>query len=130
MSVSRAPDLLALIGAFVEGCEVEGMLVIGLDGDRRLCGVAVNPRHRALSFVKVWELRALADELDARALVVAVFPPGNGAYPSEHERRVFVDLRARAHRAQVDLLDCIVVRGDKRWSLRDLTEERCRGRAL
>jgi hypothetical protein len=74
-----------------------------------------------LSFVKVWELRALAEELDARSLVVAVFPPGPALTPSAHELRSFVELRARARRAHVDLVDCIVVRGEKSWSLRERT---------
>jgi hypothetical protein len=121
MSVLKVPDLRAVMSAFVDGGAVEGMLVIGLDGRRRPCGLAVNRRHRALSFIKVWELRALADELDASALVIAVFPAGNGGAPSEHERRVFADVRARAHRAQVELHDCIVVRGETSWSLRELS---------
>jgi hypothetical protein len=103
--------------ALIDGCAAEGMLVIGFDEARRLCGVAVNPRHRALTFVKVWELRALAEELEASALVVAVFPRGAGVEPSAHERWVFADLQARAKRAQVELLDCLLVRGGRTWSL-------------
>jgi hypothetical protein len=103
--------------AMAEACAVEGLLVIGLDDERRLSGVAVNPRHRSLSFVKVWELRALADELGARSLMIAMFPTGPGAEPSKHERWSFADLRDRAQRAHVDLLDCLVVRGGRCWSL-------------
>ena len=114
-------DAVSLVQALaVDGDDVEGMLVVGLDGDGRVSGVGVNPRHRALTFVKVWELAALAEELDAQSLVVAVFPGSGPSAPTEHERTAFTDLCARAHRAQVVLADCIVVRGDRCWSLREL----------
>ena len=106
--------------------DVEGMLVLGLDRDGQLCGVAVNPHHRALSFVKVWELSALAEELDARALVIAVFPRGGPCAPTEHEVAAFVDLRSRAQRAQVVLLDCLVLRGDRSWPLREANSDQQR----
>jgi hypothetical protein len=93
-------DAVSLVQALaVDGDDVEGMLVVGLDCDGRVCGVAVNSRHRALSFVKVWELAALAEELEARSLVVAVFPGSGPSAPTEHERAAFTDLRVRAHRA-------------------------------
>jgi len=104
-----------------DGGEVEGMLVVGLDGAGQMCGVAINPHHRALSFVKVWELAALVDELGACALVIAVFPRGGPDTPTDHEVAAFTDLCARAHRAQVVLSDCLVVRGGRTWSLRELS---------
>ena len=100
------------------GGEVEGMLVVGLDVEGQICGVAINSRHRALSFVKVWELSALAEELEAASLVVALFPHGGAEVPTEHELSSFTDLCARARRAQVVLADCLVVRGGRAWSLR------------
>ena len=70
-------DAVSLVQALAaDGDDVEGMLVVGLDRERRVCGVAINPHHRALSFMKVWELEALLQELDACSLVVALFPPG------------------------------------------------------
>jgi hypothetical protein len=113
--------LVRELAADGEDGEVEGMLVVGLDGDGQICGVAVNPRHRALSFVKVWELSALAEELEASSLVVALFPSGGADVPSDHEVSSFADLCARAHRAQVVLSDCLVVRGGRTWSLRELS---------
>jgi hypothetical protein len=101
--------------------KVRGMLVVGLDRDGEVSGVGVNPRHRALSFVKVWELAALAEELVACALVIVLVPQGRFRVPTAHEIDAFVDLRARAQRAQLVLLDCIVVRGDESWSLRELS---------
>ena len=71
----------------------KGMLVVGLDHDGELSGVGVNPRHRALSFVKVWELDALAEELEACALVVVLVPDGPFRAPTAHEVEAFVDLR-------------------------------------
>lgn len=116
--------LVRELAADDEGGEVEGMLVVGLDGEGQICGVAINSRHRALSFIKVWELSALVEELGACALVVAVFPRGGPDAPTEHEVSAFTDLCARAHRAQVVLADCLVVRGGRPWSLRELREER------
>jgi hypothetical protein len=113
--------LVRELAADDDGGEVEGMLVVGLDGGGRMCGVAINPHHRALSFIKVWELAALVEELNACALVVAVFPRGGGDAPTEHEVSAFTDLCARAHRARVVLADCLVVRGGHPWSLRELS---------
>jgi hypothetical protein len=114
-------DAVSLVQALAaDGDDVEGMLVVGLDHERHVCGVAINPHHRALSFMKVWELEALLQELDACSLVVALFPPGPVRGPTAHEVEAFVDLRARAHRAQVSLDDCIVARGGQTWSLREL----------
>jgi hypothetical protein len=112
-------SLTEQVAAVVQG-EVEGMLVVGLAGDGEVCGVGLNPRHRALSFVKVWELAALAEELEASALVVVLAPDGPARAPTPHEIDAFVDLCARAHRAQVVLSDCLVVRGGRTWSLREL----------
>jgi DNA repair protein RadC len=114
-------DAESLVQTLAAACDVEGMLVIGLDARRQLCGVGVNPHHRALSFVKVWELAALVEELDAHELILAVFPNGGDPEPTAHERTAFADLCARAHRAQVMLSDCIVVRGDRCWSLREMS---------
>ena len=122
MSIDVA-TLVRELAADRGGGEVEGMLVVGLDGEGQMCGVAVNPRHGALSFVKVWELSALADELEASSLVVALFPNGGADAPSEHEVSAFTDLCARAHRAQVVLADCLVVRGGRTWSMRELSAE-------
>lgn len=132
MSVVQSPvrgaeDAVALVRALVPDHEVEGMLVVGLDRDRRLCGAGVNPHHRALSFVKVWELEDLAIELDACALVIGLFPSGPERAPSRHELDAFVELCLRARRAQVVVFDCIVVRGHRWWSMRELSKEGCRG---
>jgi hypothetical protein len=127
--VRGADDAVALVRTLVPGGDVEGMLAVGLDRDRRVCGVGTNPHHRALSFVKVWELSALADELDASALVLALFPTGPCRAPSLHELQAFADLCARSRRAQVLLFDCIVLRGHRWWSMRELSEERVSKRA-
>jgi hypothetical protein len=106
------------VEAVVRG-DARGMLVVGLDRDGEMSGVGLNPRHRALSFVKVWELSALAEELEACELVIVLVPGGRVREPTRHEVEAFADLRARAHRAQLVLLDCIVVRDDHSWSLRE-----------
>ena len=108
------------VEAVIRGA-ARGMLIVGFGREGEVSGVGVNPRHRALSFVKVWELAALAEELAACALVIVLVPEGRFRAPTTHEIEAFVDLRARAQRAQLVLLDCIVVRGDESWSLRELS---------
>ena len=125
MSMLREPllearDVVRLIRELVPDRVVEGLLIIGLGGDRRVSGVGVNQRHRALSFVKVWELSALAAELDATSLVVATFPTGESRTPSAHEIDAFAALAIRAYRAGVMLLDCIILREERWWSLCEL----------
>ncbi len=56
----------------------DGLLVVGFDVDGRFAGVAVNDRHRSLSWVKVWELAELAAGLGAHALLLGAFPEGSG----------------------------------------------------
>jgi hypothetical protein len=102
---------------------LEGMVVVGYGTDGRICGMAVTPEHRALSWVKVWELVGLADGLAAHSIVVFVFPTGRAPAPSAHELAVFGDLQVRARRAGLSLRDCYVLRGARLWSLRDLVEQ-------
>jgi hypothetical protein len=112
-------DAVSLVQALaVDGDDAEGLLVVGLDRGGEVCGAAVNSRHRALSFVKVWMLEELLRELEACSLVVGVFRRGPARAPTRHEIDAFVDLQARAHRARVPLLDCILARGGRTWSLR------------
>jgi hypothetical protein len=110
-------DAAQLFRRGVQGITVEGLLVLGLGRDRCITGVAMNPRHRALATVKVWELAVLRDELGAEALVLARFPTGRARAPSVSEARRFLDLAERAARARVILLDCIVMRSHQWWSL-------------
>ena len=97
-----------------------GLVVAGFGASGRICGIAVNPRHDSLSWVKVWELRDLAAELNASSLLIALFPIGQARRPSAHELAVFGDLDVRARRAGIRLLDCLMWRGERLWSLRDL----------
>ena len=117
--IKGADDAIVLVRELVGSAPMEGMVVVGLDHEQRLCGVGLNPRHRALTWVKVWELADLAAELRASALVIGLFPSGRVRAPSEHEIDAFVDLHERAARAHVVLLDCLVVRGHRWWSLRE-----------
>ena len=117
--IKGADDAVALLRELVGDDPVDGLVVVGLDHEQRLCGVGLNPRHRGLSWVKVWELADLAAELDACALVVGLFPSGVSRVPSQHEVDSFVDLSERLRPAQVLLLDCIVLRGSEWWSLRE-----------
>ena len=40
-----------------------GMFVLGIDVNGGVCGVGHNPRHRSLSWLKVWGLVDLAAEI-------------------------------------------------------------------
>jgi hypothetical protein len=102
----------------------EGLVVAGYDRAGKLCGVAISSEHRALSWVKVWELEALAAELAACSVAVFVFPIGPALAPTAHELAVFGDLMIRARRVGLVLRDCLVYRGDRMWSLRELHEGR------
>jgi len=115
----RGPDdAAALLRCLSGDAEVPSrLLVVGLGGDRRLTGVGIAPPGRGLADFKVWELHALADELDAAALVVGRFARGRPRPPSDAEARAFVDLLQRARAAGVALLDCVVLRGERWWSL-------------
>jgi hypothetical protein len=95
----------------------DGMFVVGFDADGQVCGVAVNSRHRALSWLKMWELAELANELGTNRLAVVVRIAGRGARPSDHERAVFRDLRVRARHAGIALVAGFVWRSDRWWSL-------------
>ncbi len=121
--VKGADDAVALLRELVGEEPVDGLVVVGLDHDQRLCGVGLNPRHRALSWVKVWELAELAAEFDACALILGQFPSGVSRVPSQHEVESFVDLYGRLKPAQVLLLDCIVLRDHQWWSLRERSEK-------
>jgi hypothetical protein len=110
-------DAVQVVRACTQGLEVEGLLVLGLSCDRSLTGIAVNPRHRTLATVKVWELVDLTAELDACSLVLARFPKGRPRVPSDREANAFVDLAARAARARAVVLDCILMRNHQWWSL-------------
>jgi len=101
-----------------------GMFVLGIDAAGEVCGVGRNPRHRSLSWLKVWELVDLAAELGTARLAIVVRPGGRGGRPSGHEVTVFTELRVRARRAGIVLVDCVVWRGDEWWSLRTLDDGR------
>jgi hypothetical protein len=118
--VSVPEEVLRLLG---DG-PVQGLVVAGYDHAGQLCGVATSSQHRALSWVKVWELEALAAELAACSVAVFVFPIGPALAPTAHELAVFSDLITRTRRAGFVLRDCLVYRGDRMWSLREMHEGR------
>ncbi len=119
LRVSTRADAAALLRLIAAGQPVDGLLVVGVDADGRVTGVGTNDRHRSLSWVKVWELAELARQLEAHALLVGAFPRGPGRAPSVHEIAAFAALSERSERAGVLVLDCIVLRGERWWSLRE-----------
>jgi hypothetical protein len=124
MAVTKVTSSMGVVGELrrvLGDAPYRGIVVVGLDNDG-ICGVAVNPRHRSLSWVKVWELADLGNEMGACALMVMVFPDGRAPRPSAHEFAVFADLAVRARRAGLLLNDSFVWRGDRMWSLREMHE--------
>jgi hypothetical protein len=113
-SVANTRELRRLL----EDVPSEGLFVLGFGPQQEICGIAMSLRHRSLSWIKVWELAEIREELEACFLVVVVFPGGGSPKPTAHERSVFGDLMVRARRAAVPLVDCHVYRGDRLWSLR------------
>jgi hypothetical protein len=101
-----------------------GMFVLGINENGEICGAARNPRHRSLSWLKVWELVELASELGSSLLVVVLRAEGPARRPTAHELAVFGDLAVRARRAGITVVDCLVWRADDWWSLRELNEGR------
>jgi hypothetical protein len=122
--ISGSGELAAAVHRWFGDARPEGLVVVGFGAKGEICGVALNSQHRALSWIKVWELATLAAELEAGALVVMVFPGGPALAPSTYEVGVFSDLLARTRRAGVVLLDCYVHRGGRMWSLREMHDER------
>ncbi len=114
----RSPDDIA---QFVRRCsaggECEGLLVFGLDHQLHVVGVAVNPRYHAIATIGVPELVLLAEELEAFALAIALVEPGEPRVPSEFEVRAYRELVRRCGGVGIVLLDCVVMRGDRWWSL-------------
>ena len=54
-----------------------------------ICGIAANPQHRSLSWMKVWELADIAVELRRARSQLVVFPPAGSPVPTAHEFAVF-----------------------------------------
>ncbi len=98
------------------GIPAEGLYVVGIENGG-ICGFLVDPRHRALSWVKVWELEALVTQLSTSTVMLAVVRDGPARPPTAHELAVFGDLTGRARRAGIVISGCLLVRGGQSFWL-------------
>jgi DNA repair protein RadC len=93
------------------------VVVVGLDHTHRVAGVVENRRRWSLRTFTARELVALSVELRASALVLVQFVPDKRGAPTMADAHDFRAMAARCAAAQALLADCIVVSGERRWSL-------------
>ena len=93
------------------------VVVVGLDDANRVAGIAENRRRWSLRAFSSRELVSLANELRARSLVLVQFVPNKRGAPTMADAHDFRTLASRCAADRTLLLDCIVVSGERRWSL-------------
>jgi DNA repair protein RadC len=93
------------------------VIVIGLDAANRVTGLAENRQRWTPRSLKVREMLDLAAELRARALLLVQLVPELRRDPSAAEAYAFRTLATRCASEGVPLLDCVVVSGERWWSL-------------
>lgn len=100
------------------------VVVLGLDSAGTVVGLAENRERWTPKSLKVREMVDLAAELRARRLILVQLVPGLRREPALAEAQSFRGLAARCASEGVRLLDCVVVSGDRWWSLGQLLSER------
>jgi hypothetical protein len=95
-----------------------GLLVIGIDEHDELVGVAVQSQRFTARELRAHELRDVAAELSAVALVVAQIEAPDEPVPGLEEALDFVVLASECEDLGTLLLDCVVISGHRWWSLR------------
>jgi hypothetical protein len=118
--VLRPSDAVALVRAVLtDHPEPTGELVIGLDVERRLTGLGVRPAPDEHSPVDAGQLVALAQELDAQALVLVSLLADEHELMAEADADGFLALGRACLTDGVLLLDHVLVAGSTWWSLWD-----------
>jgi hypothetical protein len=102
------------------------VVVVGLDAANRVAGVVENRRRWSLRAFGARELVALSTELRAPVLVLVQFVPNKRGAPTMADVHDFRVLAARCASGHTRLVDCIVVSGDRRWSLARLAADSAR----
>ena len=100
------------------------VVVIGLDGANRVTGLAENRQRWSPRSLTVQEMVDLAAELAARAVVLVQLVPEKRDEPSMGDAQSFRSLAVRCAPEGVQVLDCVVVSGDRWWSLGRLLTDR------
>ncbi len=118
--VLRPSDTIALVRAIVtDHPEPTGELVIGLDAERRLTGMGVRPTPEAHDAVDAEQLTALAQELDAEALVLVSLLADERELRAEADVEGFLTLARACLQEHVLLLDHVLFAGSTWCSLWD-----------
>jgi hypothetical protein len=118
--VLRPSDAIALVRAIVtDHPEPTGELVIGLDAQRRLTGMGVRPTPEEHAAVDAGQLRALAHELDAEALVLVSLLADERELRAEADVEGFLTLARACLQGHVLLLDHVLLAGTTWCSLWD-----------
>jgi DNA repair protein RadC len=100
------------------------VVVLGLDAGGTVVGLAENRQRWTPRSLKVRELSDLAAELGARRMVLVQLVPDLRREPSLGEAQVFRALATRCASEGVCLVDCVVVSGERWWSLAHVFAER------
>jgi DNA repair protein RadC len=100
------------------------VVVIGLDAASRVTGLAENRQRWTPRSLTVREMVDLSAELAARAVVLVQLVPNLHREPSITEAQSFRKLAVKCASEGALILDCVVVSGDRWWSLGRLLSER------
>jgi DNA repair protein RadC len=99
------------------------VVVLGLDSAGIVVGLAENRQRWTPKSLKVREMVDLAAELRARRLILVQLVPGLRRRPTAAEAHSFRGLANRCASEGLRLLDCVVVSGDRWWSLANVLAE-------
>jgi DNA repair protein RadC len=99
------------------------VVVVGLDSAGTVVGLAENRQRWTPKSLKVREMVDLAAELGARRLILVQLVPGLRRRPDVADAHAFRGLAVRCASEGVHLLDCVVVSGDRWWSLANVLAE-------
>ena len=100
------------------------VVVLGLDAAGAVVGLAENRQRWTPKSLKVREMADLAAELGARRLVLVQLVPGLRREPTVTDAQSFRALAARCASEGVRLVDCVVVSGERWWSLTQVLADR------
>jgi DNA repair protein RadC len=100
------------------------VVVLGLDGGGAVVGLAENRQRWTPKSLKVREMCDLAAELGSHRLILVQLVPDLRREPTLAEAQSFRALAARCASEGVCIVDCVVVSGERWWSLAQVLAER------
>lgn len=131
---TTAPSLCGPVDVVRFVCSVLGpsygsraaVVVVGLDAASRVIGLAENRHRWTPRSLRARELVDLATELRARVLVLVQLVPSLSRAPNMTEAHAFHALATRCASEGLHVVDCIVLSGDRWWSLGRMVSERAK----